>query len=345
MAEPILIWGAGAIGGTIGAYWARAGVDVLLVDTVAEHVEACRTTGLAIDGPVDTFSVVIPAVTPAELTGTYGRIVLAVKAHHTPAALDALAPHLAADGHVLSAQNGLNEIVIARRIGEARTMGCFVNFGADWHGPGRIMYGNRGAVVVGEIDGAPRERTRLMFDTLKLFEPDAVLTDNIWGYLWGKLGYGAMLFATALNNDSMADNFADPACTAVWMALGREVMAVAASRGVAPLGFNGFEPAAFLPGASDGAARACIAGLAEFNSHSAKTHSGIWRDLAVRKRRTEIDAQIAIIAELGRETGVDTPAIRALVDLIHDVEEGRRPMSLETFKVLIDTCSSTSRAA
>ena len=43
MAEPILIWGAGAIGGTLGAYWARAGFDVLLVDKAAGHVEACRT--------------------------------------------------------------------------------------------------------------------------------------------------------------------------------------------------------------------------------------------------------------------------------------------------------------
>jgi ketopantoate reductase len=45
--DTILIWGAGAIGGTIGAYWKRAGVDVLLVDKVAEHVEACRTQGLS----------------------------------------------------------------------------------------------------------------------------------------------------------------------------------------------------------------------------------------------------------------------------------------------------------
>ena len=58
--EPILIWGAGAIGGTIGAYWARAGVPVLLVDVVGEHVRACRTTGLEISGPVDEFKVVDP---------------------------------------------------------------------------------------------------------------------------------------------------------------------------------------------------------------------------------------------------------------------------------------------
>ena len=54
--DPIVIWGAGAIGGTLGAYWARAGVDVVLVDTAREHVETCRTTGLSIEGPVETFN-------------------------------------------------------------------------------------------------------------------------------------------------------------------------------------------------------------------------------------------------------------------------------------------------
>ena len=62
--------------------------------------------------------------------------------------------------------------------------------------------------------------------------------------------------------------------------------------------------------------------MAEFNRHTAKTHSGIWRDLAVRKRKTEVDAQIAIIATLGTEAGIPTPAINKLVDLIHDIEDG-----------------------
>jgi hypothetical protein len=50
LTEPVIIWGAGAIGGTIGAYWARAGVPVPLVDRAADHVEACRTQGLRIGG-------------------------------------------------------------------------------------------------------------------------------------------------------------------------------------------------------------------------------------------------------------------------------------------------------
>ena len=341
--QPILIWGAGAIGGVLGAYWVRAGLPVLMVDIVREHVEVCRTSGLSITGPVEQFTQVVPAVTPDELEGVYDVIVLAVKAQATEAALAMLLPHLAPNGYVLSAQNGLNEIVIARAVGQERTMGCFVNFGADWLGAGEILFGNRAAVVVGEIDGSIRERTRQMHRALLVFEPQAILTDNLWGYLWGKLAYGAMLFATALTDDSMTENFADPRRFVVFDQLAREVMAVTAARGVVPVGFNGFDPSCFAPGASDAGARASIAALAEFNRHTAKTHSGIHRDLAVRKRKTEVDPQIGVIVALGREVGIATPAIACLVALIHDIEDGRHPLAYETFNVLIQACKAPSQ--
>ena len=340
---PILVWGGGAIGGVLGAYWARAGLPVLMVDIVQAHVQACRSSGLKVSGPVEQFTQVVPSATPDELSGVFSTIVLAVKAQATEAALAMLERHLAPDGFVLSAQNGLNELAVARALGPERTMGCFVNFGADWLGPGEVLFGNRAAVVVGEIDGSIRERTRQMHRDLTLFEPDAVLTDNIWGYLWGKLAYGAMLFATALTRDSMSDNFADPRRFIVFDQLAREVMAVASCRGVVPVGFNGFDPSCFAPGASGAGARASIAALAEFNRHTAKTHSGIYRDLAVRKRTTEVDPQIGVIAELGRACGVATPALRRLVELIHDIEDGRREMAYTTFERLIETCAAAPR--
>lgn len=357
--QAILIWGAGAIGGCLGAYWARAGVPVLMVDIVEEHVRVCRDTGLSITGPVEEFVKVVPALTPAELRQRqrcsqpqieqsgqalrYQCIVLAVKAQATETAVEQLAPYLADDGFVLSAQNGLNEIAIARRVGAERTMGCFVNFGADWHGPGKILYGNRGAVVVGEIDGGIRDRTREMHRLLSLFEPQAKLTDNIDGYLWGKLAYGAMLFATALTPDSMAQNFTDPRRLPVFEALGCEVMAVAAARDVRPVGFggsggsgdsDGFDPRAFMPSGSVTARRRNLAWLADYTAQTAKTHSGIWRDLAVRKRKTEVDAQIGVIVSLGQAAGVATPVLARLVTLIHDIEDGRRPMAFGTFRCL-----------
>ena len=236
-------------------------MPVTLVDVVGDHVRACRMTGLAITGPVEEFKVKISALEPHEVTGTFRRIVLAVKAPATQAALEQLKPHLADDGFVLSAQNGLNELAIAAAVGPERTMGCFVNFGADWHGAGQILFGNRGAVVVGEIDGAPRERTRAMHELLKLFEPDAVLTDNIFGYLWGKLAYGAMLFATSLNNDSMSENFADPQRFAVFDTLGREVIAVARARGITPVGFREVRSGSVRARRKRSRARAAIASL------------------------------------------------------------------------------------
>jgi 2-dehydropantoate 2-reductase len=338
VADPILIWGAGAIGGTLGAYWTRAGIDVLMVDIVPEHVAACRSTGLNIEGPVEVFTETVPAVLPDEVEGLFSRVVLAVKAQHTAAAVTALEPHLAANGFVLSAQNGLNELEIARQVGEDRTMGAFVNFGADWLSPGRILLGNRGAVVIGEIAGPEQERTRNMYDLLRIFEPNAVLTDNIWGFLWGKLAYGAMLFATATNMDSMADNFADLKRFPVWRKLGAEVMDAAAARGIAPVGFDGFDPASFASSSSDASARQSVADLAAFNRGSAKTHSGVWRDLAVRKRRTEIDNQIGVIATLSAEVDLATPAIDRLVELVHDIEAGRRIQSSETFNELLAIC-------
>jgi 2-dehydropantoate 2-reductase len=335
MADPIVIWGAGAIGGTLGAYWKRAGHDILLVDTVAEHVEACRTTGLHIFGPIEDFRVVVPAVTPGELTGTFSRIVLAVKAQATRLALPMLAPHLKPDGFVLSAQNGLNEVEIAAAVGKDRTMGCFVNFSADWHGPGEILFGCRSAVVIGEIDGSIRDRTRAMFELAKIVEPDAILTDDIWSYLWGKMAYGAMLFATALNHDSMSANFADEARLPAWLALGREVVATALARGVTPRGFGGFDPMAFAPGRPDADGARVVAWLSDFNATNAKTHSGIWRDLAVRKRRTEAGAQLLIIPKLAAEHGIPTPALNKVGALIADIEEGRREQSPETFAELM----------
>lgn len=335
--DTILIWGAGAIGGTLGSYLARAGEDVLLVDIVEPHVDAMNNAGLSIEGPVEAFVQPVRATTPDKLTGRYKRIILAVKAHHTRDAVRALKPFLDDAGSVLSAQNGLNELIIAEEIGEERTIGCFVNFGADWLEPGRILFGNRATVAVGEIDGSMTERVRDYHRLLSIFEPNAVLTDNIWGYLWGKLGYGAMLFATALTHASMSENLASERHFTVFHRLGQEVMAVAKARGIKPLGFNGFDPEAFMPGASESAAKDSVAAMAEFNRHTAKTHSGIWRDLAVRKRKTEVDAQIAIIATLGAEAGIETPAITRLVTLIHDIEDGRREQSWATLDLMLES--------
>ena len=67
--------------------------------------------------------------------------------------------------------------------------------------------------------------------------------------------------------------------------------------------------------------------LVAFNRRSAKTHSGIWRDLAVRKRRTEVIMYEPILAE-GEKIGVDLPLTRRWIEMIREIEAGRRPQAL-----------------
>ena len=226
----ILVWGAGAIGGSIGAALAHAGHAVLLVDRAADHVAAINRSGLEITGPIRRYTVRARACTPEQVEGTFQTVLLCVKAQDTEAAVRALAPHLALDGMVVSAQNGLNERVIAGIVGEARTIGCFVNFGADYHGPGVVMYGGRGAVVVGELDGRRSARIEAIHRLFRAFDDDAVLTANIWGYLWSKLIYGALLFATALTDESIADVLDARRYRPALAALGQEIAAIAAAK-------------------------------------------------------------------------------------------------------------------
>ena len=344
MAQPILIWGAGAIGGTVGAYLQRAGDAVHFVDRAADHVAAINGDGLQITGPIEEFKVRAPASVPGDLKGNFDTIFLCTKAPDTASATEALAPHLADGGCVVSLQNGLNEQVIAEKIGEQRTIGAFINFGADYLSPGVVTYAGRGAVVIGELDGKTTPRIQHLHRLLKKFDDRAVLTANIWGYLWSKLAYGALLFATALTNDSIADVLAAPKYRALLIALAREVEKIGVTSGVKLESFDGFDPTAFLPGGTLAAANASLDSLVAFNRRSAKTHSGIWRDLAVRKRKTEIDSQIGPIVKVGAKHRIPAPITARLIALIHDIEDGKRPLAWSTLDALAEVLPAQETA-
>lgn len=323
----LAIVGAGAIGGTVGAYLARAGHDVTLVDQDAAHVAAVNERGLRITGPIEEFTARVPAYTPDEVPGTFGAVLLCVKAQATEQATRGALPFLAEDGYIASFQNGLNETTIAAIVGEERTLGCFVNFGADYLEPGVIHYGGRGALVLGELNGADTPRLRELHRAVLAFEPRAITTPNIWGYLWSKMAVGSMIFATALTDDGIADCYAMPAYRELFAAVAREVLAVAQAVGVTPEPFDGFDPAAFLPGTPREVTERSLDEMVAFNRRSAKTHSGVWRDLAVRKRRTEADAQLGPIARHAAEHGLEAPLVERIIAMIHEAEEGTRQRS------------------
>ncbi len=332
--DRVLVWGAGAIGGTVAAYLARAGCEVVAVDASEAHVRAIRSRGVAVTGPIETFTQPLPAFTPGTIAGQWDLIVLAVKALHTEQAVRQLEPHLVPDGVVVSLQNGFNEIAIADVVGASRTIGAFINFGADVVQPGVVHFGGRGAVVLGELDGARTERLDRILRLLQRFEPDTMTTDNIWGYLWGKMAYGALLFATALTPDSIVEVLESREARPVLTALAREVMAVAAAASIKTMGFNGYDPAAFGPDGTPEAIDSSFDAMVAFNRRSAKTHTGVWRDIAVHHRKTECDAQFKPILKLAEAADVPVPHLERLVKVMRRVERGKQPQARKNIDAL-----------
>jgi len=326
--------GAGAIGGTLGAHLVRAGHDVLFVDSVAEHVEAIARDGLLIEG-ANEFRIRAPAATPEGLAAALGgrvpeAVLLSVKAQDTAAALEPVVSLLGPESYVVSMQNGLNERVIAGRIGAARTIGAFVNFGADYQAPGRIMYGGAGALYLGELDGGMTPRLQQLGAAMrKAFLENTTLTPNIWGYLWGKLGYASQLIASATVDDTMANVLAAPENMALLANLAGEIIRTAQAEGVRSEGFDGYEPGAmrFAVPRDWAGIRESLGRLADFNRKSHKQKSGVWRDLAVRHRPTEVDHHLGPVVEIARTHGFRLPLNERLIELIHDLETGRRAMA------------------
>ncbi|MYW57995.1 MULTISPECIES: 2-dehydropantoate 2-reductase [unclassified Streptomyces] len=310
--------GGGAIGGTLAFSLARAGHRVRLVDTDAAHVAAVREHGLTVARGEQRESVHVEAVTPDACDATLGRVLLAVKAQATGAALDWIEPRLAPDGWVVSLQNGFNEELIARRIGAGRTVAAFVNIFADVTEPGVIMDGGAGALVIGECHGAPvSDRVDSLVADLQSWGP-ALASDNVEGYLWAKAGFGAMLAATALADAPMAELIDRHPAT--MDAVAAEVFAVADELGVTLEAFDAFEPHAFRRDAAGETRRAATARLTAWLRTQAKDRSGIWRDLAVRRRPVEVTTHYAeVFAEAGRH-GVATPVLRAVIAQLRELE-------------------------
>lgn len=122
-----IVYGAGAIGGVVGARLHQAGHQVALVARGA-HREAIARDGLVIESPEGTEHLAIPVVgDPSELDwGEPAVVVLSVKGQDTQGALERLGAVAPSSTPVVCAQNGVeNERMVLRRFEHAYAM-CVV---------------------------------------------------------------------------------------------------------------------------------------------------------------------------------------------------------------------------
>lgn len=318
------IVGAGAIGGTLAVHLHAQGVPVQLVDADSGHVEAIRRNGLQLQTPAGTMTAKLPVFGLDDAPRGLGRVLLAVKAQATDSAAGWIAPRLAADGYVASMQNGLNEAAIAAHIGAKRTVIAFVDLFADVLEPGVIKDGGNGAMALGEYAGGTSNRVHALAHDLRHWGEPAV-SENVAGFLWAKLGFGAMLAATALADVDMSELINRH--RRAMNELAAEVFDVAAAENVQLEGFDAFDPAAYQRGADSAGNERATDALVAWLATQSKSRSGIWRDIAVRQRRTEVPTQYEPVIQLAADHGLKVPLIEELVSSIKRLETGEIAMN------------------
>ena len=182
------IYGAGSLGTVLGAYLAKAGVDVDLITRNREHVDALNKDGAKIIGTVN-MTVPVHALTPDEMTEKYELIILLTKQLDNVNVLKKLQKNMTDDCIVCTLQNGLPELSVSEAVGEDRTMGCTVAWGATLHGkgvseltsePDSMSFG------LGRMNGQKDDKLMQVKALLEKMCPVEV-EDNFMGVRWSKL--------------------------------------------------------------------------------------------------------------------------------------------------------------
>jgi len=326
--------GAGAIGGTIAARLARAGIAPLVLDVDPAHVARLRDPGLRIDG-IDGGTVTqLPAVEPAHAGALLDRpcdvVLLAVRSGSTEAALRPLVGRLGTETDVVSLQNGLNEERIAALVGVERTVGCVVGFGATWIEPGRVELTSPGDLVVGRLDGRGDERLGRIAELLARAFPTRT-TDNIVGALWGKLLVNSVTVVGAVGGLLLGDLIA--ANARLLAEIVAEGVDVAAAEGVRLEDLFGLVPTALVAGRGAGWRDTLEQALAAVGRHFGRVKSVTWRDLEIG-RPIEIDAVTGEIVRRGARRGVSTPLNVAVYRMLREIEAGTRRIEPDNLDAL-----------
>ena len=172
MSQTILVLGAGAIGGLVGARLHESGVSVRLIGRAAQ-VDAIRARGLLVKGRDDTRLVQVPATTT--LTGTADIILLTVKSQDVPDACRTIAA-LHSDATVVTMQNGVRSDQEAASIrGRDRVVGCDLNISATYLEPGVVEQNTAGLFQV----GAPFPESKARVDAVLVVLNLAIRTEFV----------------------------------------------------------------------------------------------------------------------------------------------------------------------
>jgi 2-dehydropantoate 2-reductase len=330
MSNRMLVIGAGPIGGIIGGRLARAGQDITFVDVDKEHIEAIREKGLQIDVPDGPFNVKINILFPHEIQGKYDIGMIAVRSNYTPDALKTVLPHLTDGGVLVSMQNGINPPLLEEKVGPDRTVGMGIRMGSRKVAPGHLHTTTRGHLYIGHLHG----RTTAHLESLaKLFNTvmETEIADNILGVLWSKLTYTCLGYYGSLADASLAASCADEAARRNLAEFFAEVVSVGTAVGARWIRLAEYNPPDFHPRHS---AVDRLAVVNEFaKSWKLDDRKGPLRQIQ-NGVRTEADFTLGYVVSEGKKRNIPTPLCRKVLDMIHELESGKRRLELQNYAEL-----------
>ena len=311
----IAVYGAGAIGGLLGAYLARAGEDVTLIAR-GPHLAAMREKGLKVTGPQGEFTVTPRATDDPATIGAQDYVIVALKAQAVAGIVDRMAPLLGPKTAVVMAVNGVpwwyfhgaGGALEGRRlasvdpdgrqwdlIGPQRALGCVVYPAAEISAPGELHHIEGDRFSLGEPDGSKSARVVALSKALIAAGLKAPVKSDIraeiWVKLWGNVAFNPI---SALTGGTLQQICEDAGTRACAKAIMLETQAIAAALGVV------------MP--IDVERR--IDGAAGIGAHK----TSMLQDFE-RGRPIELDAIVGAVAELGRIVGVPCPMIDAIFAL------------------------------
>ncbi len=184
----VAIMGAGSLGTILGAYITKAGLKVDLIDANKKHVDTMNEKGATVVGKTN-FNIKVKALMPEQMEGIYDAVFYMVKQTYNDIALNQLKQHLDENSAVCTLQNGIPEYSVSKIIGEKRTLGGVVGWGANWISPGisELTTSQEGLEFdIGEINGEISPRLLKFQEILETMCTTRIL-ENLMGVRWNKI--------------------------------------------------------------------------------------------------------------------------------------------------------------
>ncbi len=230
----VLVMGAGAVGAYFGARLQQSG-DEVVYGARGANLDAMRTRGLQFASYQGDFSLRVVATAEPRDHAPYDLVLFCVKSYDTEAAARQIEGCLAADGVILTLQNGVeNEYRLAEIFGGGRVMAGNSRIGAELAAPGKIEHRTGGAIEFGELEGGETERARRLAEHFRKAGILQSLVADIKAIRWEKLLWnGAFNTVATLAESDVGALLADEDAVALLRNLMGEIAAAARAEGAA----------------------------------------------------------------------------------------------------------------